>query len=510
MGGHKSDNAIAINVLATQETSGFGVSWQPKEEAFSDAHDVVLVPLHWGNHRESKNSAAQPVSRSARIDARPTRAEEEMHSRTGKKLKLENYCGPHGTNPPYDDSQCNQISVGVSLAQTATGHAAPATVGVSLVFPWAPAATATAYDKHETPKSSAAQPAGLEQSSIDSECATDANATSPEHGDAHHSPDQDRTTPPPVSDEIDDADCDEPEYPTHLWSDTDEDIISVAPSLSLPSVHTPLYNDLLEKLSGSDDAESIDTLADLFIFRQLKWKKPHGSAEQPAQSSNDPYSLGLRVEHLLNVTQTQRSHQIARLATRSDPRVESPDTLEFSPRDMKELMNAWRQQPETWMDPASLTKVNAMTTQQDYHQACKKRFNTMLFQLFGNKSLVETFIRIPICSAAQPASVLSAFAKAWHNVKDSPQVCTARENSQKQVNPRLSKQIYKLGMMIKRGEWIADWLATDWDNWYRLSVADQHLSVEYEQGNLKRQMAELRAQQQPKFPGIAQSLMPEL
>ena len=60
MGGHKGDNAIAINVLATQETSGFGVSWQSKEDAFSDAHDVVLVPLHWGNHRESKNSAAQP------------------------------------------------------------------------------------------------------------------------------------------------------------------------------------------------------------------------------------------------------------------------------------------------------------------------------------------------------------------------------------------------------------------------------------------------------------------
>ena len=83
-GGHKGDNAIAINVLATQETSGFGVSWQSKAEAFSDAHDVVLVPVHWGHRRESKNSAA-----------RPTRAEKEIHSRTGKELKLEHYCKPH-------------------------------------------------------------------------------------------------------------------------------------------------------------------------------------------------------------------------------------------------------------------------------------------------------------------------------------------------------------------------------------------------------------------------------
>ena len=111
---------------------------------------------------------------------------------------------------------------------------------------------------------------------------------------------------------------------------------------------------------------------------------------------------GLRVEHLLNVTLAQRSHQIARMASRSDRRAESPDTLVFSPDDMKEIMNTWRQQPATWMNPASLTKLRATTKQQDYHQACKQRFNTMLFDLFGNKSLVETLIRIPICSAAQP------------------------------------------------------------------------------------------------------------
>ena len=75
-GGYKGDNAIAINVRAVQETSGFGRSWQSKKEAFSDGHDVVLVPIQWGNRRESKNSAAQPVSQRVRIDARPTRGEE--------------------------------------------------------------------------------------------------------------------------------------------------------------------------------------------------------------------------------------------------------------------------------------------------------------------------------------------------------------------------------------------------------------------------------------------------
>ena len=134
----------------------------------------------------------------------------------------------------------------------------------------------------------------------------------------------------------------------------------------------------------------------------------------------------------------------------------------------------------------------------------------MLFELFGNKSLVEIFIRIPICSAAQPASVLSTFAEAWRNVRGSPQVETARQNSQKQVAPRLSKQIYELKMMMKRAQWIADWVAADGNNWYHLSAADQDLWVEYDRGYLKGQMDELKAQQQPKFPGIAQSLMSEL
>ncbi len=51
MGGYKADNAIAMNVRAVQETSGFGRSWQSKKEAFSDGHDVVLVPIQWGNRR---------------------------------------------------------------------------------------------------------------------------------------------------------------------------------------------------------------------------------------------------------------------------------------------------------------------------------------------------------------------------------------------------------------------------------------------------------------------------
>ena len=138
-------------------------------------------------------------------------------------------------------------------------------------------------------------------------------------------------------------------------------------------------------------------VADFCVFDTLKFKKPYGSAEQPADKTDDPYVLGLRIEHLLTVTNEQRSKHIARLASRNDGRAQTPHALVFTSDDMKETITAWRKQPETWCD--SLNTLNRLTSPQQYHLACKSKFNTMLFQLYGNKLLVEIFIRFPVCTA---------------------------------------------------------------------------------------------------------------
>ena len=203
---------------------------------------------------------------------------------------------------------------------------------------------------------------------------------------------------------------------------------SEVPTLSLPSLETPLYNNLLNKLSTTGDEDIMDKLADLFIFDELKYKQPRSSAEQPAQNSDDPYLLGLRVEHLLSFTDTQRAKQIARLASRGDPRAEAPDALVFERKDMAETMNAWRSQPQTWMDPQSLQTVNAIKRPQEYHQACKSKINTMLFQIIGNKALVELLVRFPICGAAQPASVLKRFAKEWQTIRGKMNMAMAKKS----------------------------------------------------------------------------------
>ena len=103
----------------------------------------------------------------------------------------------------------------------------------------------------------------------------------------------------------------------------------------------------------------MELLADFYLFDKLRNKAPRSSAEQPAENTEDPYSLGMRIEHLLDATNTQREKQIARLASRNDPRAQAGETLVFEESDMKQTLNAWRREPETWMESKSQQTVNA-------------------------------------------------------------------------------------------------------------------------------------------------------
>ena len=71
---------------------------------------------------------------------------------------------------------------------------------------------------------------------------------------------------------------------------------------------------------------------------------------------------------------------------------------------------------------------------------------------------------------------------------------------------RLSEKIYNLRQRQKRAQWVADWVAEDWNNWYQLSRADQTLWIEHNDGTIRRQIADLQARQQPRFPGAAECL----
>ena len=158
------------------------------------------------------------------------------------------------------------------------------------------------------------------------------------------------------------------------------------------------------------------------------------------------------------------------------------------------------------MDAKKL-QTRAYFTTQRWHQKTKSSFSVMLFDLFGNKSLVDICIRYPVCSAEQPASILKKFGQAWEDAKDDAELQTARQRSQPNEDLRLSKQIYGLNQVAERARGLRKWIAEDWNNWHQLSDWDKELLQKYDHEDIRGQIKELRAQQQPRFQGAASSIV---
>ena len=199
-------------------------------------------------------------------------------------------------------------------------------------------------------------------------------------------------------------------------------------TLSLPETPcaaTPLYNALLQKLKSAEDPKILEKLAGSTVFDKLLKTKPYGSDTSAAQ----PGGLASRFEHLLRVTNEQRQLHIRRLAARQDPRDLNANTLIFHAADMMEILNEWRNDPKRWCD--KLHAIDNLPTQQERHQARKKRFSTMLFHLMGDRAIPELFIKHPICGTDQPAAIISTFVNARQTWRRSEACKEAREISKK-------------------------------------------------------------------------------
>ena len=57
------------------------------------------------------------------------------------------------------------------------------------------------------------------------------------------------------------------------------------------------------------------------------------------------------------IPQAQRNSHIARIGQRNDPRLRAREPLIFDDEDMKDTLNAWKRQPETWMKKETLEKL---------------------------------------------------------------------------------------------------------------------------------------------------------
>ena len=256
-----------------------------------------------------------------------------------------------------------------------------------------------------------------------------------------------------------------------------------APSLMVPTHETPRYCALLQILASTEDENLLAALADLTVFDKLKFQQPHGSAEQPDRDRDEPYALARRFEYFLEVTDEQRQLYIQELWSQWDPRVttwESASTLIFTETDMKKIMNSWKGKPQTWSNNPHA---------QRRHDACHRNFHTMLFQLMGCKALVSTFIKYPICSAQQPASILRDFARNWQTWRDSEERKAVRQMSEKKepddLTRRLGTQIYLLRRELEIGEEMQRRINRYWKSWYYLTDDEKRIYEEFTNGTTR-------------------------
>ena len=261
-----------------------------------------------------------------------------------------------------------------------------------------------------------------------------------------------------------------------------------APSLMVPTHETPRLCALLQTLASTEDEYLLTALADLTVFDKLRHKPPHGSAEQPDRDQDEPYALALRFEYFLEVTDNQRQLYIQELWSQWDHRVatwESASTLIFTETDMKNIMNSWKSKPATW-------SKNPHAQRQ--HNACHPNFHSMLFQLMGCKALVSTFIKYPISSAQQPASLLRDFAVNWQTWRDSEERKAVRQMSEKKEpddpTRRLGTQIHLLRRELQIGEEMQRRINRYWDSWYYMSDDEKRIYEEFTNGTIADKIRE--------------------
>ena len=129
--------------------------------------------------------------------------------------------------------------------------------------------------------------------------------------------------------------------------------------------------------------------------------------------------------------------------------------------DMKEILNSWREDVESWMKPSTLEAYRDLLEQDENqlaHQLRRKAFSTYQFQLSGSKFLLHKLIELPLISrpssgsvrgveprsVQQPAAILNQLFVAFEDHKQTSAYQTAiQRNEEHQAGQlRLSKQIW--------------------------------------------------------------------
>ena len=206
--------------------------------------------------------------------------------------------------------------------------------------------------------------------------------------------------------------------------------------------------------------------------------------------------LAIKMEEMMQTTQTQRDLQLGRLRRRGSAQSRlNPAEYVMDPADMKEIYNTWRINVESWMRPSTLTKYRKMKElrqNQQAHQLGKQAFSSYIFQISGCKFLLHKLIELPLISAMiedgsaeqSTAIALNMLINAYEEHKKSKQYAqTLRQSTQHQDGQRrLSGQVWRAQYNLTQGIKLAARVLDDEVDFLQLPAWQQQLLEDYDCG----------------------------
>ena len=191
------------------------------------------------------------------------------------------------------------------------------------------------------------------------------------------------------------------------------------PATSSAVVYTPTTL-RVNAIFGSDASaeaelqEVLEKIGRNFLFGKVANIAP--SSDECFEAAAVPH-ITEKLEEFLRVVQEQRAnHQ------RRNPGEDSDAVL--TSIQMQQIHNEWINDYRSWMNVEKVQEYDRLKTGrfkgdvQKAHKLRRSAFSAYLFQIIGNKHVLLSAIKHPICSAAQPAEAIRRFMDTWEPVQD--------------------------------------------------------------------------------------------
>ena len=252
---------------------------------------------------------------------------------------------------------------------------------------------------------------------------------------------------------------------------------------------TILYDNFLDSMQKAGAGSDIlEFLAKECFFGKLLYYNKKG------QELSQPVSIAWKMEVMLREVLEQRRLHIDRLKAAGDPRVPPYSKgdreiarLKFTEDDMKDIMNSWRYDVQSWMNPDNLAVYYESPK---WHGMGKTAFSTFLQQLSGCKFLLRKLIALPIIAertgVAQPGTVeepeiLRELTLEWTDYKNSPEHQKAIQKSQPRgEQERLSIRLRRAETWYKQGGKLSRLVLDKIVNFFNLSEDERQMVEDYD------------------------------